>query len=263
MSDRVGFERVNETVVAFYGENKPGRLADFVVMLHERLASRLGRAFTPYTLEQVHATLVGLEGERSLVTGEIFNRNYAERRGEQRIMNVEGALTRIMTSPAFPLPVRIGGFAPDVDYSCGGGARRTVFMSRGHHPYRRAFSMQGKAVVAMGWPWTDGVVSTALARLRKALESEGVLHKYHEKLEDSDNDFFFVLGRVERSRVDGATIDAVEEEIRELMAGSTLELLVDLEDMKRVSYVDPSLPFDSSLQITLPNHYRSGIGAYK
>lgn len=254
MIDRVGFEPVNETVVAFYGENKPERLADFVVMLHERIASRIGRTFTPYTLEQVHATLVGLEGERSPVTGEIFNRNYAERRGEQRIMNVEGAVRRIMTSPAFPLPVRIGGFAPDVDYACGDGARRSVFMSRGHHPYRRCFTIQGKDVVAMGWPWTDGAVSTALASLRKQLESEGVLHKYHQKLEDSDNDFFFVLGHVERSRVDGATIDAVEQEIRELMAGSTLELLVDLEHMKRVSYVDPSLPLDSSLQIAFPSH---------
>src|SRR5262249_37040328 len=152
MIDDAGFEPVNATVVAFYGE-KPGRLADFIAMLHERLGSALGPAFVPYPPAQVHATLVGLEGERSRATGELVNRDFAELRRQRRIMNVAGALRRIASSPALPLPIRIGGFAPDVDHG---------FASRGQHPYRRSFSVQGENVVAIGWPWA-GAVSTALA----------------------------------------------------------------------------------------------------
>lgn len=246
MIDRIGFERVNATVVALYGE-KPADLAALVLTLQDRLGSRLGPAFSPHAPEQVHATLVGLEGDRSVVTGELFNRNHAELRGEQRVMNVERLLQRIASSPAFPLTIRVGGFEPDVDYS---------FVSRGQHPYRRSFSIQGRDAVAMGWPWTDGAVSTALAALRRELESDGVLHKYHATPEASDNDFFFVLGRVDRSRLDEATLAAIADELRDLMARAPLELLVEPEDLTMVSYVDPSLPLDSSLQTPLPSQGR-------
>jgi hypothetical protein len=238
---------MNATVVALYGE-KPAGLTNFIVTLQERLGSKLGPAFAPYASAQVHATLVGLEGDRSQVTGELLNRNHAELRGEQRVMNVERVLTRIASSAAFPLTVRIGGFEPDVDYS---------FASRGQHPYRRSFSIQGRDAVAMGWPWMEGAVSTALAALRRELECEGVLHKYHATPEASDNDFFFVLGRVDRSRLDEATLAAVAEELRELMARAPLELLVEPEDLTMVSYVDPSLPLDSSVPTKLPGHPRS------
>jgi hypothetical protein len=164
-------------------------------------------------------------------------------------MNVARALRRIESAPAFPLAIRIGGFEPGVDYS---------FVSRGQHPYRRCFSIQGKdtvaIAVAMGWPWTDGAESKALACLRKELESDGVLHKYHSTAEARDNDFFFVLGRIERSRLDDATLDALAEEVRELMARSAFELLVDLNDLKMVFYVDPSLPLGSSRPTNLPSH---------
>ena len=51
------------SAVAFYGP-KAGRLREFLTGVQALIAEHVGADFRPYTLEQVHATLIALNGVR-------------------------------------------------------------------------------------------------------------------------------------------------------------------------------------------------------
>ena len=61
------------TLVSHYGP-KPPTLARLIIELQQLLAQQLGTSFVPYALEQVHATVVGLEGLR--VGGKVRGENF-------------------------------------------------------------------------------------------------------------------------------------------------------------------------------------------
>ena len=48
------------TLVAWLGD-KPDALARILIDCQESIGAKLGQAFEPYALEQIHATVVGLE----------------------------------------------------------------------------------------------------------------------------------------------------------------------------------------------------------
>jgi len=66
----------------------------------------------------------------------------------------------------------------------------------------------------MGWR-ADGV--NALDALRRSFNRLNVWHKWHQDSADVDNDFFFVLGRVDRESVTHAGVVAAEVAMRQLM----------------------------------------------
>jgi len=144
------------TLVAQYGPKPPG-LAAFLRHLQNNLSASLGRAFEPYDIEQVHATLVGLEGCR--VDGVI--------RGKRSGLSIDlSGIVGFLRGDAFTaIQVRVGGYR---------AADRHSFRSRDEHPYLRSFSIQGGTAVAIGWP-ADGAQSPdSLDRLRRSLERFGV-----------------------------------------------------------------------------------------
>src|SRR5260370_36237962 len=51
------------SAVAFYGP-KTGRLRDLLAGVQALIAAQVGDDFVPYSLEQVHATLIALDGVR-------------------------------------------------------------------------------------------------------------------------------------------------------------------------------------------------------
>src|SRR3974390_1879197 len=59
--------KMEVTLVSFYGE-KPSEVTQLMIYLQDLLASALSAGFRPYQLEQVHGTIVGLEGRRSGTT---------------------------------------------------------------------------------------------------------------------------------------------------------------------------------------------------
>ena len=75
------------------------------------IAEHVGGDFRPYSLEQVHATLIALDGVRDPETGAIVNDYLLTHAGVRREMD----LPRVMDilARATPLRVRIGGFRPD------------------------------------------------------------------------------------------------------------------------------------------------------
>ena len=219
------------TLVCHYGV-KPEPLAELLRRLVELLQRRCGRAFEPYLLSQMHATLIGLELD--VVDGAQVNRWFWQHRRERHTPDPERLAKLVETTPYLPFSARFGGFPPDASYP---------FTSRGQHPYQRMFQLQGDQAVLMGWPEHAGTFPRTLAKLRRAFESAHVLHKYHADPErDDDNDLFLVLGHLDRARVPTTEADAVELAAREFLANHPTRVDIDRDAITLVRYSDPRLP---------------------
>jgi hypothetical protein len=208
-------------------------LASFVRQFQAELSASLGAAFLPYDVAQVHGTVIGLEGRRR--DGHIENLNFRECRQETRAMD-PAVLLAFLRSPSVPtFDVQIGGFRREEDYG---------FLSRGKHPYSRAFSIQGPIAVMMGWPINGGNV---LDGFRRSFNRLNVLHKWHRSDSSVDNDFFVVLGRVARDSVGDEDIADTEQRVRERLSTSDpLQITVSAASLQIVCYSDVQLPPASS-----------------
>ena len=141
----------------------------------------------PYSLEQVHATLIALDGVRDPGTGAIVNEYLLAHAGVPREMDLPRVMDILARRFATPLRVRIGGFRPD---------QEIPFTSRGQHLAMRTFSVQGNAFVLMGWPGRLARREPArpLDELRREMNAANVRHKYHVRATDVDNDLYLVVG---------------------------------------------------------------------
>jgi hypothetical protein len=228
------------TMVACYGDKAPS-LARFIESAQARLSASVP-SFVPYGIRQVHGTIIGLEGSRVPESDALINANYLTLRGEHRRMDLVRAIDLVRRSPDLPLRVQVGGFLPDA---------RPPFLSRGRHPYERSFSISGETAVAMGWPHVDGTFPAPLARLRRDLESAGVLHKYHAAPNATDDDFFFVLGRMRAGDPSEDALRIVTEDLRASMVRAPIEVVIHLGDIRVVGYTDPALPLETSVSYRL------------
>ena len=199
------------------------------------LGELLQEGFAPYSVEQVHGTIIGLEGIWD--AGELVNANFLRLRGERQVMDLRQALGAVAAC-SFPLRIRIGGFQ---------ASEPCPFASRQQHPYDRSASLSGEVATIMGWPECDGSYPPALDELRRSLERANVLHKYHAFESDVDNDFYFVLGRVDRTRATQDAIVEAEMAMREQLANRE-PVIVDLDTrhLAVVAYDDATLPLESS-----------------
>jgi len=226
------------TLVSHYGA-KPPAAAKVIGDLQKLLIESLGTGFCPYRTEQVHGTIAGLEGVR--VGDGICNENFRRHRHEARPMIFE-RLLMFLRSLAANLTIQIGGFDAEHDYR---------FTSQGRHPSVRSFSIQGETAVAMGWPFENGGFPARLDQLRRELQRFGILHKWHQREENVDNDFFFVLGHVARSITSEQRATA-EQRVRDYMAGMPPLLLpITRETLSFVAYIDTQLPPESSRVLKL------------
>ena len=220
------------TFVSHYGP-KPAPFAEKIRLLQSVIAEQLGSRFKPYTVEQVHGTIIGLEGAR--FGTRIRNDNFRRFRGAERFIDFQGLLDFLRTRPESDWDVRVGGYDLACDYG---------FTSAGQHPFLRSFSVRGETAVAMGWPQRSGIFVPSLNELRRAFQQFGALHKWHQRESDVDNDFFFVLGRVPPG-IESAQRDAVKQIIREHLAAAPLQLPVTRATLSFVAYRDSQLPPDT------------------
>ncbi len=226
---------MNLSLVAYYGE-KPAQLAELISAVQAELGGHLPQAFCGYAMEQVHATIIGLEGHRD--SGEVINSNYRELRGERRGMDLAGVFGLLREPSLLPLTVVLGGYREAEAYA---------FTSRGLHPYLRSFAIHGDIAVAMGWPWSEGGLPPTLGRLRCAFERVNVLHKYHRTADDLDNDFYFVLGRIRPDRVSETELQGLQARMRAFLAArEPLAIAVGRECLSLVAYVDTRAPPDTT-----------------
>jgi hypothetical protein len=241
------------TVVSLYGP-KDDPLRGLLARIQAIAAQRLGGSFTPYPLEQVHGTLIVLGGHRD-ETGAIVNEHYLGYRGQRRRMDFDQVQRLLLAHLAEPLLIRIGGFGPRDD---------APFASQGRPLHERSFSARGGALVLIGWPvlsLASAGRSRPLDALRRAMAAAGVLHRYHARPADVDDDLHAVVGHyaadAQPDRV-AATVGAV----REFLAGHPIEVPVGLGQVRVLAADSPTLAapwFSSRLPVaagTLARLYR-------
>jgi len=210
------------SAVAFYGP-KAGRLRELVAGVQDLIASHVGRDFLPYTHEQVHATLIALNGVRD--GGTLVNEYMLELAGRRREMDLPRVMDILARRFATPLPVRIGGFRPD---------QAPPFTSRGQHPAQRSFSVQDRAFVMVGWPAAsiagDG---QPLDELRREMNAAGLLHRYHARPGDVDNDLHMVVGH--HAGAPAAALGRATAAVRDMLAAEPADLAIGMADVKVVA----------------------------
>jgi len=227
--------KMDVTLVAYYGE-KPRQIEELITEAIAELNKVLGKAFNAYSLEQIHGTIIGLEGCRA--GKHIINTNYAEKRNQLRSMNLTAAL-EVLDDPALlPFDVTIGGFADGGQY---------YFTSRDVVPYLRSFSVQGSYAVAMGWPFNRGKYLKSIDSLRRAFNPANILHKYHGSADAEDNDFFFVLGNVVEENIDNIKLQEAQGRMRSLLAAhNPVNVPISRDCIRVVAYTDTKLPLKTS-----------------
>lgn len=247
------------TLVSFY-RNKPDHLREFLKNCQQLVADGLkdkGK-FREYKLDQIHSTLVGLERDET-DRYRYYNRNFRTHRHREASMNFEGFLGFLRSSGNCPFQVQIGGF-DNRDYP---------FTSRNQVPFERSFSIQGKNVVVMGWPLRGEPPSrevpsdiqriqenraypNTLDAIRCAAQSFNILHAYHRKPTDVDNDFFFRIGMVDDPESLGANAEKLTNTMREwLCCNGPLVVDVQLCDLYVASFESEELPLETTREFSL------------
>jgi len=210
------------SAVAFYGP-KTGRLRELLTGVQALIAEHVGGDFRPYALDQVHATLIALNGVRA--DGTIVNEYLLEHAGERREMDLPRVMDILARRFATPLRVRIGGFRP---------GQAVPFTSRGQHLAERSFSVQGEAFVLVGWP-TDSLAGEVrpVDELRREMNAAGVLHRYHARPADVDNDLHLVVGH--QAGAPAAALARATAAVRDKLAADPADLAIALSDVTIVA----------------------------
>ena len=227
------------SAVAFYGP-KTGALGELLAGVQALIAGHVGDAFRPYSPEQVHATLIALNGVRE--GGAVVNEYLLAHAGVRREMDLPRVMDILARWFATPLDVRVGGFRP---------GQPAPFTSRGRHLSERAFSVQDRAFVLMGWP--AGSLAGAgrpLDELRREMNAAGVLHRYHARPSDVDDDLYLVVGH--HAGAPAAALARATAAVRDRLADGPADLAIALTDVKIVAADSPTLA---------PPLYVSGIPA--
>jgi hypothetical protein len=221
------------TVVSLYGR-KSGPLRDLLTAVQAAAGRELGAAFRPYSLEQVHGTLVVLSGWRDAgPTGAVLNQHFLQYRGLRAPMDFDRAQQIVCERLAAPLAVRIGGVGP---------ADPVPVTSQGQHLHERSFSASGGALVLMGWPLISlesAGSQRPLDDLRRRMAEAGVLHRYHPKPDDLDDDFHLVVGHHVGAPPQAVT--AAVRAVRLLLARNPVEVRIGLEQVLLVAADSPDL----------------------
>jgi hypothetical protein len=213
------------SAVAFYGP-KTGRLRELLTGVQALIAEHVGGDFRPYAPDQVHATLIALNGVRA--GGTIVNEYLLEHAGERREMDLPRVMDILALRFATPLRVRIGGFRP---------GQEIPFTSRGQHLAERSFSVQGEAFVLVGWP-ADSLAGVKGAgrpvdELRREMNAAGVLHRYHARPADVDNDLHLVVGH--HDGAPAAALARAAAAVRDKLAADPADLAIALSDVTIVA----------------------------
>jgi hypothetical protein len=221
---------MNLTIVALYGPKLDAELVGLIGAVQGVLGPALGTAFEAYGIEQVHGTIIGLEGVRA--GDRVIHSNFARRRPSPEPLRLRRAIE--IAASMQPFEVRIGGFEDGAAYP---------FTSRGLHPYLRSFSIQGEIAVVMGWPVEGDAFPLRLDELRRRFVEAHALHAYHAAAEDVDNDFYLALGRIQRSKAGAVDLPLLQERTRRVVAQrEPVRVRIDASCLRVVAYTDARLP---------------------
>ena len=237
------------TFVALFDKRRPWVFDALIDWLREVLRSQLSEWlqkdwFTLASASQIHITLIGMEA--SFDRGELINKNLKELKTRVEMqpmaMNLAG-FSRYLQVMETPIRLRFGGFSPD-----------SINPYDSRPPFERSFTIRSDGlIVAIGWPVLNDVIQPALIDFRKGAERFQVVHKYHGKVTDCDNDAFFVIGAVTSKPWDDegkprngyedfiASLSATQRQIRESLQTAALEVELSEEYCCVVRYPSADL----------------------
>ena len=208
------------TLVAWYGR-KPLPLITFIKELQTLCSETLGSLFKPYSVPQIHATLIGLE---TIPWGKDNNENFKEislnwldkNLGSSKITYANLSWIGGILHQHTPLKIQLGG-----SYS-------VSFHSSFGKPWQRAiFDIVDNNVVVMGWPVSNMGTpddKKPLHTVREAFKLAGFVHKYEE---NKDNDLYMVLGTV-ADNIDNGSIARATLEARTHMTSLKTPLILEI-----------------------------------
>ncbi|MBO0816967.1 MAG: hypothetical protein J2P30_17720 [Actinobacteria bacterium] len=218
------------SAVALYGP-KPDPVREFLAGVQALIAKHIGDRLRPYSLDQVHSTLIRLTGVPDPATGRVVNQAYLEHRGIALEMDLGLAMRILCDRLARPIRVRIGG------YRAGG---EVPFLSQGRHLSERGFSAQDSAFVLVGWPVAAlGGHGRPLDKLRREMAEANVLHHYYRDEGDVDDDFHLVVGH--HSGAAPEAVAAAVAAVRGKLAADPIDLDVGILDARIVASDSPTL----------------------
>jgi hypothetical protein len=230
-------DKMQATLVSFYGK-KPEPLKNFIVACQNKVLEAIGGSFLPYELEQVHGTIIGLEGVRD--AEKIKNANFEASLAQERWIDPIELLTFLQSNELRSISVEIGGYSSVFK----------EFSSRGEVPFKRSFSIQGDIVVIMGWPLAAEKGHYLLDNYRRSFNEVNVLHKWHRRPAEIDDDFYLVLGRV-RSLDEEAKVHLVDIMRHYLSTQNSISVAIEKKYLSIVGYIDPQLPCSTSCELPL------------
>ncbi|MBN1598902.1 MAG: hypothetical protein JW894_11470 [Bacteroidales bacterium] len=234
------------TLVAQYGEKDElfiSRLNKYIDLIKN---SGLEEYFSPYKMEQIHGTLIGLECVNEFEP-EINNNIWAQK-GLKIKMDLRPMWNCL--DSYFPMNIRVGGYNED----------EVPFLSNNEIPYLRSFfvNLNSGKVVLMGWPMNaSNKYCSSLWEFRQEMERNcNTAHKYQ-----NDNDYYFVLGTID---IKPTTDTAVQYEIQELILSAEaklrkhisknpIEFRLQEKDISMVRYINENLDPETSEFIPLIN----------
>ena len=219
-------------MVALYGP-KTGDLRHLLESVQAVLGERLRGRFRPYSLDQIHGTVIRLDGVTDTQSGLIINPRYLTLTGTSRAIDHGRALEIVTAHLTPPLSIRIGGYGP---------ASPAAFSSRGQHPYERMFSASGNAFVLMGWPVAtvaQGISARPLDQLRRTMNEANIFHWYHDSPTDIDNDFHLVVGHQDGVSPDEAA--AAVDAVRTYLAQHPVQIDVGVAQISIIAADSPTL----------------------
>jgi hypothetical protein len=216
------------------------------------LSESLAGAFSPYSIDQIHGTIVGLEREPGSGLVNVNRAKFTARREE---MDIQGFARALCASDRFPVRIRLGGFLPG----------QVPFTSRRQTPYRRSFSIQGDKAVVIGWPilachsaggsFAEAPVHSefpqTLDEMRRLAGTFNIVHAYHRTPDDRDNDFYLRLGLVRADGWPARVEQDLQARVRRWLGCNPECLDLSPRDIKVASYLDESLPPESTRTWTL------------
>lgn len=238
------------TLVSFYG-NKADDLGLLIKSCIQKIQqSPLGKLFRPYSINQIHGTIIGMERVDKANT--FYNLNIATRSKNHVTMNFSNFMPTAHKN--FPMTILFGGFPPSFN----------EFTSAGKSPNIRTFQIQweNKKVTLIGWPHDNGRITAQLNNTRTDfLENCNIAHKYK-----NDNDLFMVLGEMDHptnlslSEKKQLSLDTeqLETSIRNHLHQHPTNITLDLDSLSIAQYTNPTLPIAHTINHSLN---KSGIRA--
>jgi hypothetical protein len=228
----------NVSLVAFYNQTKPSKLKLLISSIQSSITEIIKDEFISYSLEQIHATIIGCEGLKT--ERGILSKWYWENRKEEKYINLDELLE--YTRDRVPISIQIGGYDSASDYK---------FLSQNQHPYERSFQIINNLAVLRGWPCKERQISLEIDRFRRQCQKFNLLHKYHQQPDSVDNDLYMRIG-VFKGKLSDETIIKIEKKIRDRLKKSLpINLLIDRECLNFIQYGNLSASPDATQIISL------------